>query len=389
MPGVFCSFTNNDLPFAHDLAMELTQHSYPVWFDRFRINLVGTPLTPEITAALHGCDCVVVVVSSETPNSLWVQQEVNIARDLGLPVLQIVLGDAPAFPGRADEHYADVAREGRERAVNKIVRAVGRFCRHDFELGVEPIIPLFLESTTRVNLFALQQRLEHLEGERDRLHLGGDSVQVSIEADGSLPLMRSLELQHDPLVGQVLALVHRFDARMRDGIAMAIGNTHQWRMFQGTRGAWSTYTGYLVIAFFEIIRSIVMARLLRVSDRGMRRRLAPADRRLPTDPTAIQQDPVHALLGRPTDELDVFHKGSRVSEFDPVMWKSKSPAAKFTVPADGSLCAEVRRFLHVEATDFPHELCKYVVPQMLLNWVLQPDDRKVWWDFDACAIGPH
>ena len=44
----------------------------------------------EARTAIHGCDVVVVLVGTDTHNAPGVQTEVDIARQLGKPVLQVV-----------------------------------------------------------------------------------------------------------------------------------------------------------------------------------------------------------------------------------------------------------------------------------------------------------
>ena len=72
---VFISHSSLDLTFATSIADVLRRHGIPVWYSR--TNIIGAQQWhDEIGAALKRCDWLVVILSPNSVNSIWVKREV-------------------------------------------------------------------------------------------------------------------------------------------------------------------------------------------------------------------------------------------------------------------------------------------------------------------------
>jgi hypothetical protein len=75
---VFLSHSNLDRHFALEMAGVLRQHGIPNWFSE--INIIGAQQWhDEIGAALRRCDWLVVLLSPNSIESIWVKREVLFA----------------------------------------------------------------------------------------------------------------------------------------------------------------------------------------------------------------------------------------------------------------------------------------------------------------------
>ncbi|MGI9066315.1 MAG: toll/interleukin-1 receptor domain-containing protein [Pyrinomonadaceae bacterium] len=75
---VFLSHSSLDRHFATEIAGVLRQHGIPIWFSE--INIIGAQQWhDEIGAALKRCDWLVVLLSPNSVESIWVKREVLFA----------------------------------------------------------------------------------------------------------------------------------------------------------------------------------------------------------------------------------------------------------------------------------------------------------------------
>lgn len=75
---VFLSHSSLDRHFATEIAGVLRQHGIPIWFSE--INIIGAQQWhDEIGAALRRCDWLVVLLSPNSVESIWVKREVLFA----------------------------------------------------------------------------------------------------------------------------------------------------------------------------------------------------------------------------------------------------------------------------------------------------------------------
>jgi hypothetical protein len=75
---VFLSHSSLDREFADEVAGVLRRHGIPIWYSE--INIVGAQQWhDEIGAALRRCDWLVVLLSANSIESIWVKREVLFA----------------------------------------------------------------------------------------------------------------------------------------------------------------------------------------------------------------------------------------------------------------------------------------------------------------------
>jgi hypothetical protein len=393
--GVFCSFSGTDFDFAHDLALTIADKSFPIWFDRFRIREIGTKLTPEIERGIASSTCLVVIVSASAHGSHWVAQEVDMARRLGRPTFQILIDSSGALPGLQDEALANIPREGRDGSVDRLLRSIDKVTPKDFEdPETTPFIPIFLEKPDLIDSSRLQRRLSLLDGIVDRLTVSTAHIAFSREGDELPVLVKRLESgdklsKDDPLVRQTLTYVEEHTERIRLAMAEIVNNFHRLRMFRGPAVVhWSVFAAQAIAEYVRIARSLLMFRLLVLTDASFANRAEKGKATKYLDPSQLQHDSGY-VIGQHAQLLDIFHKGELVrDEFPKRMWAARYPSGHFAVPENSELALDVSRWFHVEAADYPHELAQYVIPQLLLKRFINPQ-AAMFWDFDECAMGLH
>jgi MFS family permease len=94
---VFVSYSRAQFYFAEDLALALGKHGIDAWFDVHRLK-PADDWEGEIIAALHASDAVVFVASGEALASRHVRGEVDLAHELGKPVVA-ALAEHVELPG--------------------------------------------------------------------------------------------------------------------------------------------------------------------------------------------------------------------------------------------------------------------------------------------------
>ena len=110
-PRVFVSHSSRDKPFVRRLTGDLKQRNLTVWFDEQELG-VGDSIVQGVSAGLKDTDYFVLVISENSLQSKWVQQESNSAlmselSGKGVVVLPIRIDDAPIPPLLTDRIYAD------------------------------------------------------------------------------------------------------------------------------------------------------------------------------------------------------------------------------------------------------------------------------------------
>ena len=85
MGHIFISYSHNDKEYVHKLQEALLSQGFNVWIDD-RIDY-GTRWPKVIQDHLDGCDAFIVIVSENSFESEWVQNEVTRAKRIGKPFL--------------------------------------------------------------------------------------------------------------------------------------------------------------------------------------------------------------------------------------------------------------------------------------------------------------
>lgn len=89
MSDVFISYSHKDKNFVHKLTSELIRRGFSVWVDD-RID-IGSRWPHVIQDSLDNCKAFIVVMSSHSYASDWVQNELNRAKDKGKPIFPLLL----------------------------------------------------------------------------------------------------------------------------------------------------------------------------------------------------------------------------------------------------------------------------------------------------------
>ena len=94
MSHIFISYSHRDAPYAHTLAKELELHGLPIWIDD-RIDY-GAAWPQVIQEKVDACVAFIVIMTSHSFTSSWVQNELNRALRKKKPVFPLLLeGDEP------------------------------------------------------------------------------------------------------------------------------------------------------------------------------------------------------------------------------------------------------------------------------------------------------
>jgi hypothetical protein len=103
---VFISYSRNEQAYARRLAAYLRdEHCVPVWMDDEIA--MGDRWDTVLQKKIDGCAALIVVMTPAAASSHWVAEEVAHARNLGKPVLPLLLDGKPFF-GLATVHHEDV-----------------------------------------------------------------------------------------------------------------------------------------------------------------------------------------------------------------------------------------------------------------------------------------
>lgn len=118
-PRVFLSYSHDDTGAARKVAEALRAHGAHVWLDMERIR-PGDAIVPTIQKAIDNCDRFVVLVSrSPSPN---LALEVGLARSKGVPVIPVLVADAPVPTDLQGLRYVDL-RHDTSQGIEELVRA--------------------------------------------------------------------------------------------------------------------------------------------------------------------------------------------------------------------------------------------------------------------------
>jgi hypothetical protein len=82
--GVFISYSSEDREFARRLAQDLVEHEIPVWFAESELE-PGDSLFEKIEAGIDRAEFLLVVLTPDSVDSRWVQEEVRMAMHKGIP----------------------------------------------------------------------------------------------------------------------------------------------------------------------------------------------------------------------------------------------------------------------------------------------------------------
>jgi len=109
MTQVFVSYSHKDSHYAHMLANDIKWHGFNVWIDD-RIDY-GSKWPGEIEKNLIECQALIIILSSNSKNSEWVQNELVYAQGKKKMIFPLLLKGENWLP-LASTQYIDV-RDGK------------------------------------------------------------------------------------------------------------------------------------------------------------------------------------------------------------------------------------------------------------------------------------
>lgn len=123
MAQVFISYSRADLMFVEQLASDLKEAGFDVWYDLSGLE-GGTRWSTEITKAIHSSQYVVVVLSPNSVKSEWVEREYLLAGNLRRPIVPLYYKACELPLGYLNLHYIDVQGLNYERNFPQILKAL-------------------------------------------------------------------------------------------------------------------------------------------------------------------------------------------------------------------------------------------------------------------------
>ena len=130
MAHVFISYSKENRDYARKLADYLLTQGFDIWIDD-RIDF-GTNWEREIFKAIDGCDAFIVIMTSESYQSDWVQRERFYADKLGKQAFPLLL-EGEVFPFYAIIQYYDV--RGNMLPGTKFLKRLAKFVQRRGSLG--------------------------------------------------------------------------------------------------------------------------------------------------------------------------------------------------------------------------------------------------------------
>lgn len=115
MSSIFISYSHNDEKFAKKLAKDLSKEGHSAWIDQEQI-IVGDSLLQKIDKAIHSVDYVIVIISTNSINSIWVKKEIHLAsarelRENRVVVLPILLDNVKIPSFLSDKFYLNFLKK--------------------------------------------------------------------------------------------------------------------------------------------------------------------------------------------------------------------------------------------------------------------------------------
>ena len=124
MKRVFISYAHSDQLFARQLVEGLKGFDTSGWMDAADIS-GGETITDQIRSALKQADALVVLVSTASKASQWVNFEIGAGLAMGVPVIPVVIeGEGPLPEPLQDIRLVDARNRTIEQVVNDIENGI-------------------------------------------------------------------------------------------------------------------------------------------------------------------------------------------------------------------------------------------------------------------------
>jgi len=114
-PQVFISYSHKDRQFAENLANSLSSEGVSVWYDNWQIH-VGDSIVRKIQQGLSSSDFLIILLSNNSTESKWVEQELNAStiRNIeseGIFILPALVEKCQIPIFLSDRKYADFTKD--------------------------------------------------------------------------------------------------------------------------------------------------------------------------------------------------------------------------------------------------------------------------------------
>jgi hypothetical protein len=158
---VFLSYANADREIAQRIADELRQRGISVWFDAYELQF-GDSIAEAIEDAISASDYLIVLLSPNSVNSVWVQKELAAAlsRDLSardITLLPVVIADCDIPLFLTSYQYLDL-RKDFEEGIARLVEQIGVAPEIDFsELDGRSFENLVVDLLSRLGFKSIER----------------------------------------------------------------------------------------------------------------------------------------------------------------------------------------------------------------------------------------
>jgi hypothetical protein len=134
-PQVFLSYATADTKIANQIEKKLVERGFGVWFDAYELQ-PGDSIADAIKEAISATDYLVVLLSPNSVNSRWMQNELSsvLGYDLAqrnITLLPVLIEDCEIPPLLASYQYLDL-RADLEGGINRLVEQLDLIPELDF-----------------------------------------------------------------------------------------------------------------------------------------------------------------------------------------------------------------------------------------------------------------
>jgi hypothetical protein len=183
MANIFISHSSKDKPFVKRLAFALLAEGFPVWLDSWKMSS-GDSLLNGIYEGIDTSSMVILVVSSQSLESGWVDRELNAAitkeSEIGRNfVIPIVIDDCRVPLKVADRIFEDFSQSFAEPLLSLCKSLEEKGCRN---LSVEPnkeIIGLRFTKDVYLDKASLSAALSYLDDRHRNIALKSNQIVTS------------------------------------------------------------------------------------------------------------------------------------------------------------------------------------------------------------------
>jgi hypothetical protein len=124
MPQIFISYSRRDLPFVERLAMDLKATGLDVWYDLSGLE-GGQRWGSEIQDAIRKSQYFIVILSSHSVASEWVEKEFMYAHNLGRKVVPILYRDCETPMWVSNLHFIDLQKGNYQKNFTQLLGVLG------------------------------------------------------------------------------------------------------------------------------------------------------------------------------------------------------------------------------------------------------------------------